>query len=86
MKVRVQLTTPDDVKAVDVRAEECPALDCFCATRQIIRSAAGMSGASSRTTNEWVCGRREQTGCPPEERRVPNVKRRRTRGVWREIP
>jgi hypothetical protein len=78
---------PKMVVNVDVRASECPTLDCFWATTHTIRSAAGASGASSRSTDWWECGHREQRGCPepPRTRRDPPAFRRQ-RGAWEETP
>jgi hypothetical protein len=77
---------PRDIRPVDVRASECPGLACFQMGRHTIRSAAGYSGCSSRSTDEWECATRERAGCPPEDSparrvRVPAVYRR-SRGVW----
>jgi hypothetical protein len=78
---------PRDVQDVSVRAPECPNLRCFWATQQMVRSPAGMSGASSRTTDYWVCGYRDQRGCPPEGQRTPAEppRYRKRRGAWERI-
>lgn len=78
---------PGQIKQVSVRCtRECPLLDCFWATTHMIRSpGAGASGCSSRNTDWWVCGYRDQRGCPPEEQRRPSQRPLRKRnGAWED--
>ena len=79
---------PRDIRTVDVADERCPQRSCFWATRHTIRSNAGFSGCSSRTTNYWTCGRREQGGCPQDkDQHFENPPRYQKRnGIWRECP
>ena len=58
---------PRDIKRVDVREPKCPTYGCFYPSRHTSYSAAGYSGCSSRTTDEWECGTRERQGCPPPD-------------------
>lgn len=81
---------PRDLRPVDARDGRCPLRRCFQLHRHTIRSAAGASGCSSRTTEEWECATRDRRGCPPEgsaalEPADPQRFRRR-RGAWEEAP
>lgn len=81
LMVRIRLE-PRKILDVDVRDNRCPSLTCFWLSRHIVRSAAGYSGASSRTTDEWECGYRDQRGCPREAVVKQPPAYRRQRGVW----
>jgi len=82
--VRVR-TAPGVIRRVDVCCATCPTFGCFWIARHVVRSPAGASGASSRSTDQYECGRREQRGCPesPVPSNPPGY--RRGDGVWRPI-
>ena len=81
MKIRVRYA-PGDLRNVDVRDGRCPRLACFYPSRHTIRSPAGMSGCSSRTTDEWECGTRDRQGCPAQIReRMGSIYVKRA-GAW----
>ena len=71
-----------DIRIVSVRDPHCPTLRCFFADRHTIRSPAGASGCSSRTTDEWECGTRDRQGCPSQTRADIPPRFRKARGVW----
>ena len=82
--VRVRVG-PRKVLNVDVRDGACPLRACFWITEHITRSAAGMSGCSSRHSGVWECGTRDQRGCPPDPEKREIATWRRKGGAWEEI-
>lgn len=80
-------TAPRTFLEVDVARSDCPLRPCFWYREHFIRSAAGMSGCSSRASGQWVCGRRDQNGCPqPCPERMENPRYQKVRGdVWEEV-
>lgn len=85
MRIRYR-TARGIIRRIDVRYEHCPTLRCFAPGSHIIRSAAGMSGCSSRSTEELECATRERGCCPSEPLAADRPCYRRRRGVWEQIP
>lgn len=84
MNVRLRFA-PRDIRNVEVREPKCPSYACFYASRHVIRSPAGASGCSSRSTQQWECGTRERHGCPPAPvMAVPIVWQKRG-AVWHNV-
>ena len=77
---------PRDIRRVDVRAPTCPQLLCFYPSRHTTQSAAGASGCSSRSTQNWECGTRERQDCPPADHRRFSRNYSKHGGIWEERP
>jgi len=84
MNIRVRLA-PGRIVAVDVRDGRCPHLACFWAARHTVRSAAGASGCSSRTTDDYECGTREQRGCPAQVRQADPPRYKLRASAWEAV-
>jgi len=84
MMIRWRYERGADIRSVNVRAADCPALACFVPGRHTIRSAAGASGSSSRTTDDWECSTRDRHGCPARRKPADDAdgRYRKIGGAW----
>lgn len=55
---------PRQYRFVYVAYPDCPLRPCFWVREHMIRSDAGYSGCSSRSSGQYVCGMNDMRGCP----------------------